>query len=238
MVCKLLFPRRTRREPLCLKFVTSLSLSPWRHLSRARPRRAARGGGQPEPLPGGGGEPRGLLRYMRWSIGAMVYRRLCPRTGMRARRTGSTRLYFISKSFCVSGFSFIRVTNPPPTRGACEATSPRRRRVLREKMTGGLRANCFRRLKHFGGRIGCSGFPAQDVELLEAAGRLSSPVGAAARVSRVVSVVWPGAEPGGAAGGEGRGGVGLRIRCRVCTSSSAGSASKKMTHRVGHGDRV
>ena len=119
-------------------------------------------------------------------------------------------------------------------------------------MTDGFRAKCFRRLKHFGGRTGCSGFPAQgvellltlltgaaqDAELLAAAGRLSCPVGAAARVSRVISFVWPGAEPGGAAGREGRGGVGLRIRCRVCTSSSVGSASKKMTHRVGHGDRV
>ena len=72
MVCKLLFPRRTRREPLCLKFVTSLSLSPWLHLSLPRPRRAARGGGQPEPLAGGGGEPQGLLLYMRWSIGVYV----------------------------------------------------------------------------------------------------------------------------------------------------------------------
>ena len=110
--------------------------------------------------------------------------------------------------------------------------------MIPDKMAGGLRAKCFRRLKHFGGRSGCSGFPAQGVELLEAAGRLSCPVGAAASMGRVISFVWPGAESGGAAGGEGRGGVGLRIRCRVCTSSSAGSASKKMTHRVGHGDRV
>ena len=87
-----------RVKPLCLEFVTyclyglsvnfyslgvlgvnlsassSSPLSPSLHgsISRARPRRAARGGGQPEPLAGGGGEPQGLLLYMRWSIGVYV----------------------------------------------------------------------------------------------------------------------------------------------------------------------